>query len=177
MRGLGCSGVTASEPEERHLLSEINKPGAPRRPKRHQEWEGGVLLWRSRVGVWRCHCGIWGWGGGTGSVPGLGIWACYGHGQKKKKKKATLQEFKATFWYPCHLLPPVPTTRSQAPAWEYISLGERRSSFPRDKTQITETRDQPLSAHTKLLLLIQNGMLQILYSMNIYSLQKWLPNH
>lgn len=49
--------------------------------------------------------------------------------------------------------------------------------FPRDKIQITETSDQPLSAHTKLLLLIQNGMLQILYSMNIYSLQKWLPNH
>lgn len=33
------------------------------------------------------------------------------------------------------------------------------------------------SAHTKLLLLIQNCMLQILYSMDIYSLQKWLPNH
>ena len=32
--------------------------------------------------------------------------------------------------------------------------------------------DKSFSAHTKLLLLIQNCMLQILYSMNIYSLQK-----
>lgn len=50
-------------------------------------------------------------------------------------------------------------------------------TFPRDQVQVTEMSEQPGCAHTKLLLLIQHGMLQILYSMNIYSLQKWLPNH
>ena len=87
------------------------------------------------------------------------------------------KEFRDPFWYPHHHPSPTPTTGSQVPPWEHISLAEGRSSFPRDKTQIIETSDQPLSAHTKLLLLIQNGMLQILYSMNIYSLQKCLPNH
>lgn len=75
--------------------------------------------------------------------------------------------------------PPIPAMWSQVPAWVSVFLLVKadRPSFPREKIQITETSDQPSCAHTKLLLLIQHGMLQILYSMNIYSLQKWLPNH
>lgn len=75
-----------------------------------------------------------------------------------------------------------PTTSShltapQALTWEGAPPEDIQCPEGTLPPQITEASDQPFSAHTKLLLLIQNSMLQILYSMDIYSLQKWLPNH
>lgn len=86
-----------------------------------------------------------------------------------------LQESKTTFWYLSHH----PHTNCMVKfqlgnMFFLLTVGPVSLEI---KIQITETSDQPLSAQTKLLLLIQNSMLQILYSMNIYSLQKWLPNH
>lgn len=97
--------------------------------------------------------------------------------EKGGKNPQPLKRVQAQFWSRSHRLPPTAATWSQVPARECISLGEGRSGVPREQIQITETSEQPLCAHTKLLLLIQHGMLQILYSVNIYSLQKWLPNH
>ena len=46
-----------------------------------------LLLWCSRLRIWHCHCSSLDHCRDSGLIPGIGLFTCHRHGQKKKKKK------------------------------------------------------------------------------------------
>lgn len=90
------------------------------------------------------------------------------------------QDFNSNMWVSLQCILPhiIWTWQRQNVTFKVLSAPFRLMIYFLHKalTECTRT-PQEFSAHTKLLLLIQNCMLQILYSMNIDSLQKWFQNN